>query len=119
IHEGKTAAMIAASTAIGGLCAGAGGKEARALRAFGRGVGLAFQVMDDILDATQSTARLGKSAGKDARAGKATFPAVLGLDGARREAARLTSQALRALKPFGSRAGRLEELARWLLDRDY
>lgn len=119
IHEGKTAAMIAASTAMGGICAAASPAQLRALRAFGKGVGLAFQIIDDILDSTQTTARLGKSAGKDAKVGKATFPAVMGMAAARREAARLTSRARRALHPFGADARRLLELADWLLARDY
>ena len=119
IHEGKTAAMIAVSTVMGGLCAGGRHHEIEVLRSFGRWVGLAFQIIDDILDATQTTERLGKRAGKDVRAGKATFPAVIGIEGARKEARRLTARARRALQPLGARSQRLAELADWMLARDY
>ena len=84
-----------------------------------RSLGLAFQVIDDILDVTQSTATLGKTAGKDAQVDKATYPGILGLDKSRQEARRLTRKALAALQGLGPRAARLDELAHYLLDRDF
>ena len=90
-----------------------------ALTEFGRALGLAFQVIDDILDVTQTSEKLGKSAGKDLTAQKATYPALLGLDGARGEARRLTQQAHTALRPLGGKADALRMLADPLLQRDY
>ena len=95
------------------------GGKAAALTDFGRALGLAFQVIDDILDVTQTSEKLGKSAGKDIAAQKATYPALLGLDGAREEARRLTAQAHNALKPFGRKAEAFRGLADHLLQRDY
>ena len=85
----------------------------------GHALGLAFQVIDDILDVTQSTEMLGKTAGKDQAVEKSTYPAILGLDASRKEAARLTKAAMDALKPFGTKAARLEEIASHLLKREY
>ncbi|MFL6530348.1 MAG: polyprenyl synthetase family protein, partial [Chthoniobacterales bacterium] len=82
-------------------------------------LGLAFQVIDDILDVTQTSEKLGKSAGKDVAAQKATYPAVIGLDGSRREAKRLTQKADAALKSFGARADMLRQIASYLLAREY
>ena len=90
-----------------------------ALSTFGESLGLAFQVIDDILDLTQTSAKLGKSAGKDLTAKKATYPAVLGLDGAREEARRLTAEAHAALGSFGASADALRALADHLLQREY
>ena len=84
IHQNKTAAMIEAALAMGGICGGAPDCLVEALRAAGGQLGLAFQIVDDILDATSDTATLGKTAGKDAKAGKATYVSVHGLDAARR-----------------------------------
>lgn len=118
IHERKTGALIRASLALGAMSAGAAPAKIESLRQFGRLLGLAFQVVDDILDVTQSGEILGKTAGKDARDGKATYPALLGLDGAKKEACRLTEGALDALAPFGARAEFLRGLTRSLLNRD-
>ena len=90
-----------------------------ALTTFGHALGLAFQVIDDILDVTQSTEVLGKTAGKDQAVQKATYPSILGLDASRREAARLTRSAMTALAPLGSKAARLREIAGHLLMREY
>ena len=117
IHRRKTAAMISASLRIGAMTADAPCKDVRALGKFGESLGLAFQIMDDILDVTQSTETLGKSAGKDLTAGKTTYPAVFGLEKSRKEAARLTKAARKALEPFGDRARFLHALAAQLLDR--
>lgn len=117
IHRGKTAAMIVASLRLGAMSANATPAQLRALSAFGENLGLAFQVIDDILDVTQTSEQLGKSAGKDAASGKTTFPALLGLDRSRREAERLTRKALAALDPLGPRASLLRALAAKLLSR--
>ena len=117
IHLGKTAAMIAVSLRLGAMSAHATPSKCDALARFGEKLGLAFQVVDDILDVTQTTEQLGKSAGKDTRDAKSTYPAALGLDGARAEAAKLTTAAMRELSPFGKRAARLREIADYLLAR--
>ncbi|MEM9236358.1 MAG: polyprenyl synthetase family protein [Verrucomicrobiota bacterium] len=119
IHEAKTAALLASSIRLGAMTANATEAKLEALTTFGRSLGLAFQVIDDILDVTQSTTKLGKTAGKDEAVEKATYPSVLGLDKARREAARLTKRAMDALQPFGRRALRLRQIAEYLLERDY
>ena len=85
----------------------------------GDDLGLAFQVIDDILDVTQTTEMLGKTAGKDEAVDKSTYPAVLGLEASRKEAARLTKKALGALQVFGGKGRRLEQIARYLLEREY
>jgi geranylgeranyl diphosphate synthase, type II len=119
IHENKTAAMITTSVRLGAMSANADAKKLRAITKFGYALGLAFQVIDDILDVTQTTEKLGKSAGKDVAAQKATYPAVIGLDASRAEARRLTSTAQNALKIFGKEAEPLRELANYLLIREY
>jgi geranylgeranyl diphosphate synthase, type II len=118
IHECKTAAMIAASLKLGAMTANAVPALVAALAGFGYHLGLAFQVIDDILDITQTSERLGKSAGKDVAAQKTTYPALIGLEASRREARRLTERALSALEPFGPRAARLRQLANHLLARE-
>ncbi|HEY5741473.1 MAG TPA: farnesyl diphosphate synthase [Terrimicrobiaceae bacterium] len=119
IHECKTAAMIAASLKLGAMAADATRAQVAALAKFGYALGLAFQVVDDILDITQTSEKLGKSAGKDVAAHKTTYPALIGLEAARREAGRLTAAAHKTLVPFGKKASRLGELADYLLARDY
>ncbi len=119
IHERKTAALLIASLRLGGMAASAKPDELIALGSFGRSLGLAFQVIDDILDETQTSEKLGKTAGKDIAAGKSTYPSVMGLDKSRKEAARLTKQATSALDCFGDRAAKLHGLAGYLLERDY
>src|SRR5690606_22198553 len=96
IHQGKTAAMIVTSLRLGAMSANASNKQLQALTIFGENLGLAFQVIDDILDITQTSAKLGKSAGKDITAQKTTYPALLGIESARREARRLTLAAQKA-----------------------
>jgi geranylgeranyl diphosphate synthase type II len=119
IHENKTAAMLIASVRLGAMSANATALELEAISGFGAALGLAFQVIDDILDVTQTSEKLGKSAGKDVAAQKATYPAVIGLDKSRAEAQRLTNQAHAVLESFGARAHTLRLLANHLLDRDY
>ena len=92
--------------------------QLQALTEFGYNVGLAFQVIDDILDVTQSSETLGKTAGKDVKSGKATYPAIIGLEASRKVAAVLTRKAFEALHPFRGQAVALESLARYLLERD-
>ena len=119
IHEAKTAALLTTSLRLGAMTANATPAKLAALTDFGHALGLAFQVIDDILDVTQSTEMLGKTAGKDQAVEKSTYPAILGLDASRKEAARLTKAAMDALKPFGTKAARLEEIASHLLKREY
>lgn len=119
IHEAKTAALLTTSLRLGAMCANATPAKLEALTKFGYNLGLAFQVIDDILDVTQSTEVLGKTAGKDLAVEKTTYPSVLGLAASRREAAKLTTAAMDALKPLGKNAIRLEEIAGYLLKREY
>ena len=119
IHQNKTAAIVTASVCLGAMSANATAKELAAITKFGRALGLAFQVIDDILDVTQTSEKLGKSAGKDIAAQKATYPALIGLPKSRMEAKRLTKQAHDALKIFGSKGDTLHALANYLLEREY
>ena len=119
IHEAKTAALLTTSLRLGAMTANATPAKLGALTDFGHNLGLAFQVIDDILDVTQSTEVLGKTAGKDAAVEKATYPSIIGLTASRKEAAKLTAAAMNALKPFGKRAQRLEQIAAYLLKREY
>jgi geranylgeranyl diphosphate synthase type II len=118
IHHNKTAALITTSIRLGAMSANATPKQLANLTEFGESLGLAFQVIDDILDVTQTTEKLGKSAGKDLKAQKATYPALLGLEKAKKEADRLTARARAALKPFGKHAQPLELIADYLLKRE-
>ncbi len=119
IHEAKTAALLTCALRLGAMSANASPAKLQALTQFGHSLGLAFQVIDDILDVTQSTDVLGKTAGKDQSFGKTTYPSVLGLDASRKEATRLTRSAMAALKPLGKKSVRLEEIADSLLRREY
>ena len=120
IHENKTAAILKSSVRLGAMSANVDAKKLRAITQFGRGLGLAFQVIDDILDVTQTSEILGKSAGKDIAARKATNPTVIGLEKSRAEARRLTRQAHLALSVFRSgEAEPLHALANYLLEREY
>jgi geranylgeranyl diphosphate synthase, type II len=119
IHENKTAAILTTSVCLGAMSANAASKELAAITKFGRSLGLAFQVIDDILDVTQTTEKLGKSAGKDLAAQKATYPAVIGLEASRAEARRLTHRAHNALAVFGAKGETLHALANYLLEREY
>ncbi len=103
IHEAKTAALLTASIRLGAMSADADPEKLAALTKFGHALGLAFQVIDDILDVTQTTENLGKTAGKDAAVEKSTYPALMGLEESRAEAARLTAEALEALEVLGGR----------------
>jgi geranylgeranyl diphosphate synthase type II len=118
IHERKTSALLCCSVRLGGMSANCTPAQLAALTQFGYHVGLAFQVIDDILDVTQTSEQLGKTAGKDVAVQKATYPAIVGLEKSRRIAAQLTHQAFDALKIFRGRAVALEGLAQYLLKRD-
>jgi len=120
IHENKTAAILKSSVRLGAMSANADARKLSAVTRFGQRLGLAFQIIDDILDVTQTSEILGKSAGKDVAAKKATYPAVIGLEKSRAEARRLTRQAHKALSVFrSSDAEPLHALANYLLEREY
>lgn len=119
IHERKTSALLCCSTRLGGMSANCTPAQLQALTDFGYNVGLAFQVIDDILDVTQTSEKLGKTAGKDTQAQKATYPSIVGLEKSRKIAAELTEKAFAALKPFKGKAQALEGLAEFLLKRDH
>ena len=120
MHVHKTGALIRASVTLGALCgAPLAASERAALDHFAKCAGLLFQVVDDILDATADSATLGKTAGKDQHAGKATYVSILGLAGARLRAQELLDDGLLALEPFGARAQRLRELARFIAQRSF
>jgi len=118
IHERKTSALLCCSVRLGGMSANCTAAQLKALTDFGYHVGLAFQVIDDILDVTQTSEQLGKTAGKDTKSQKATYPAIVGLEKSRKIAQQLTDKAFAALKPFKGRAVALEALAEFLLKRD-
>ena len=117
IHRSKTAALITASVVSGGIYAGATPDQVARLRTFGQSVGLAFQIVDDVLDVTQTSEQLGKTAGKDTTAEKTTYPALFGIDESLRKADGLVDQACAELNEFGSGASTLKELARFLVER--
>jgi geranylgeranyl diphosphate synthase type II len=117
IHRAKTGALIRVSIVTGGLFAGANDEELKRLDLFGRKAGLAFQIVDDILDVTLDSAALGKTAGKDLDSEKATWPAVFGVEESKRQAAELIDEAFAAIEPFGEKADGLKAVARYLVDR--
>ncbi len=117
IHGAKTGALIRVAVVAGGVYAGATEEDVARLDTFGRKAGLAFQIADDVLDLTTDSANLGKTAGKDLAAEKATWPAVYGIEQSRLDAARLIEEAFAALAPYGSRADGLKAVARFLVER--
>jgi geranylgeranyl diphosphate synthase, type II len=119
IHRNKTGALLTSCLRLGGMCANAQPDEMEALSEFGNDLGLAFQIIDDILDETQSAEVLGKSAGKDAKAQKHTFPAIFGLEESRAKAVALTDSAMSALTLFGENGTALRLLAEYLLKREF
>jgi geranylgeranyl diphosphate synthase type II len=118
IHERKTSALLCCSARLGGMAANCTAAQLKALTEFGYNVGLAFQIIDDILDVTQSSEQLGKTAGKDTAAQKATYPSIIGLERSRKIARELTDKAFRSLRIFRGGAQALEALATHLLHRD-
>src|SRR5450631_167461 len=117
IHRSKTAALITASVVSGGLYVGADADVIAKLRSFGQSIGLAFQIVDDVLDVTQTSAQLGKTAGKDTAAQKATYPALFGIEESLRRADELADSAMAQLSSFGDGADTLKSLARFLVER--
>ena len=117
IHRAKTGALITASLVSGGLYAGADEAGVTSLRIFGRSIGLAFQIMDDVLDMTQTSEQLGKTAGKDTASSKATYPSIYGIDDSLRRADALIAEGCAALERFAPRQGTLVELAHYLVQR--
>lgn len=119
IHRAKTGALLRVSVVTGGLYAGATHHDSTRLTAFGRKAGLAFQIIDDILDVTQSSEQLGKTAGKDLTSDKATWPAVFGIEASRRDADRLIAEAFAELEPYGAAADGLKAVAQYLVERTH
>ena len=117
IHRAKTGALIRVSVVAGGVFAGATDADFVRLETFGRKAGLAFQIVDDVLDMTVDSAHLGKTAGKDLATEKATWPAVYGIEQSQCDAARLIEEAFAVLEPYGSRADGLKAVARYLVER--
>jgi geranylgeranyl diphosphate synthase type II len=119
IHRSKTAALLTASVVSGGMYAGASANSAdlERLRVYGQSIGLAFQIVDDVLDMTQTSEQLGKTAGKDTAAEKATYPALFGIEESLRKADALVAKACAQLEPFGNRADTLKDLAHFLVAR--
>jgi geranylgeranyl diphosphate synthase type II len=118
IHERKTSALLCCAVRLGGMSANCSPGQLRALTEFGCNVGLAFQIIDDILDVTQTSEQLGKTAGKDTAAAKATYPSIVGMEESRKIAGQLTARAFRALRIFKGKAPALEALAGFLLKRE-
>ncbi|MGB7621730.1 MAG: polyprenyl synthetase family protein [Terriglobia bacterium] len=117
IHSSKTGALIRASLRAGAVMGNASETRIRALTAYGTRIGLAFQIVDDILDRVSSAEVLGKTPGKDRSKRKATYPAMFGLEESRRRARELMDEALRALREFGPEADHLRELGRFFVER--
>lgn len=118
MHQWKTGALIEAAVRLGALAAGeSDGQRLEQLGQYGRNIGLAFQIIDDILDIEGDTATLGKTAGADQALNKSTYPKLLGLEGARKRAQKLRAEALACLSALGDNANELEALARFILDR--
>jgi geranylgeranyl diphosphate synthase, type II len=117
IHRAKTGALLRASVRMGAICAGADSRQLASLTCYGQHVGLAFQIVDDILDVEQPSEALGKTAGKDAEQRKITFPAVYGLEASHRMAEAERREAHRALEAFGDRGARLRDLADLIVER--
>ena len=117
IHTNKTAKMFRCATATGAICGGATDEQLDRLSEYGLKIGLGFQIADDILDVSASSEHLGKTAGKDAKAAKCTYPAILGIEKARQLEKKLAEEAMAALQPFGRKADTLRQLAMALLKR--
>jgi geranylgeranyl diphosphate synthase type II len=117
IHTNKTAKMFRCAAVTGGICGGADERQLKCLRDYGLKVGLGFQIADDVLDVCASSEQLGKTSGKDAKQGKATYPAVVGLEKSRELAEKLADEAVAAIEPFGEKANMLRRLTTALLNR--
>ncbi|MCE9605099.1 MAG: polyprenyl synthetase family protein [Planctomycetia bacterium] len=119
IHRRKTGAMLRVSLRLGAIVAGADAAQLAALAEYGARLGLTFQIMDDLLDVLGSEAAVGKRVGKDAARGKLTYPGLLGVEESRRRAERLTTEAIACLAPFGADVEVLEDLARYVVERNH
>ena len=117
IHTNKTAKMFRCAAVMGAICGGAEKKQLDLLNEYGLKIGLGFQIADDILDVNASSEQLGKTAGKDAKAAKCTYPAVVGIEKARKLEKKLANEAVSVLEPFGEKADTLRQLAMALLER--
>jgi geranylgeranyl diphosphate synthase type II len=117
IQTNKTAKMFRCAAAMGAICGGAGESQLKSLCEYGLKIGLGFQIADDILDVSASSEQLGKTAGKDARAAKCTYPVVVGMEKSKELAKKLAEEAVATLQPFGSKADSLRKLAMALLQR--
>jgi geranylgeranyl diphosphate synthase type II len=117
IHRAKTGALITCALVSGAIYAGASEDQVASIRNYGHMAGLAFQIADDILDVTQTSEQLGKTAGKDLAAEKTTYPSLYGLEASEQKAQQLVNDACAQLQPFGDRAATLQELAHYLVDR--
>jgi geranylgeranyl diphosphate synthase type II len=117
IHASKTGALLGACVRCGALAAGAGSAELRSLTEFGRKIGLVFQIVDDLLDVTSSSEVLGKTAGKDEKVHKATYPALYGIEASRQKACQLVASALEDIRGFGEKADVLRALAQFVISR--
>jgi geranylgeranyl pyrophosphate synthase len=118
IHRAKTGALISAAIRIGGIAARADASQLAALSRFGDAIGLAFQIADDVLDVTATTDRLGKTAGRDVDLAKSTYPAVLGVDGAKQRAESLVAEGCASLRAAGLLSTELDTLARFVVERE-
>jgi geranylgeranyl diphosphate synthase type II len=119
IHRRKTGRLLCSAVTLGARVAQANTDLVKRLEEFGKRVGLAFQIADDLLDVTGDATKLGKNVGKDAVLGKLTYPALLGIEGSRRKADDLICEACRLLEPLGERSKPLAELARFVTKRDH
>jgi geranylgeranyl diphosphate synthase type II len=117
IHRSKTGALLTASVVTGGMYGGGDGAQIQSLRAFGMNIGLAFQIVDDVLDVTQTSEQLGKTAGKDTATEKSTYPSLFGIEASLKKADELIREANAALDRFGERGGNLREIAAFLVER--
>lgn len=119
IHSRKTGAMIRASVVLGGVAANAQANEMELLTKYGDCIGLAFQIVDDLLDVEGSAETTGKRTGKDQERGKLTFPGIYGLEASRHKAKQCVEEAIATLEPFGTAAGSLQQLAQYITDRNH
>jgi geranylgeranyl diphosphate synthase, type II len=119
IHRSKTGALITASILAGAIAAGADQAQQKALTRYGEQIGLAFQIVDDLLNVTATTAQLGKAAGSDAGRGKATYPAFFGIEATREKAASAVAEALSALAGFDEKADHLRAIAEYIITRSH
>ncbi len=119
MHAAKTGALISASVRLGGIAASTGAARVDALERYGRSIGLAFQIMDDVLDVTASSDQLGKTAGRDVALGKCTYPALLGVEGAVARAGTLVADGCQALREHEMLTGELENLAGFIVSRSH